>query len=88
MHAQAHDNLALTEDIVKGKYYSRTTCIDLQSFILIKSRRTGWYDYVPGNAGILFSDDIPQAEYFLRKNAKWEHNTDCYLNWKKQQERK
>jgi hypothetical protein len=63
------------------------SCIDLQSFILIKNRRTQMYDYVPGNAGLLFSDDIPQAEYFLGKGAKWEHNTDCYIHWKKQQER-
>lgn len=88
------DNLTFIEPKVKHQL-SRSqaveagqrdqSCIDLQGFILIKSKRTQMYDYVPGNAGLLFSDDIPQAEYYLGKNAKWGHTTDCYTQWQKSQ---
>jgi len=58
-------------------------CINLKSFILIKSKRTQLYDFIPGTACILLHDDIPQATYYLGLNAKWTSDNKVYFDWQR-----
>jgi hypothetical protein len=78
------DNLQISTSIVKhGPFVSRTECLEtakrdrncltLGSFTLVKSRSCGTYDFVPGSASILMSDDIPQADYFKTLRGGWGH---------------
>jgi len=57
--------------------------INLRSFILIKSRRTQLYDFIPGTACILLSDDIPQATYYLGTDARWTSDNKVYFDWQR-----
>jgi len=58
-------------------------CINLRSFILVKSRRSQLYDFVPGTACILLHDDIPQATYHLGDNARWTSDNSIYFDWQR-----
>ena len=58
-------------------------CINLRSFILVKSRRSQLYDFVPGTACILLHDDVPQATYYLGTDARWTSDNSIYFDWQR-----
>jgi len=69
LRTKSHDSRSVA--IERGKL----ECAELGSFTLIKSRSTGWYDYVPGLTGVLFSDDVPMADYWKNMRGEWRHKT-------------
>ena len=48
-------------------------CLTLKAFTVIKSRARGTYDYVPGSASLLMSDDIPIADYWVGITGQWRY---------------
>ena len=73
------DNLTLTG--IESKRLTRSQAVEagkadpdsirLAGFCLVKSN--GLYDYRPGQAGVLLSSDIPQADYYLSLTGQWRH---------------
>jgi hypothetical protein len=80
------DNLHITGHNVKsgvGPFLGRMSCVEaacqdkdckaLKAFTVIKSRARGTYDYVPGNAQLLMSDDMPIADYWIGLTGQWRY---------------